>query len=348
MMESQTPREMLKGLLEGALPPRPLFLPIVFSLGARVENVPLRDFLSNPTKIFNSLRRIRAHLRADGVACYFDPYLEAEALGATIDWEFRESGATKTGSPLSWPDPAEKGTLPRAVISPEQAVRGACVAVAVEVIRRLNTVQRDGSILMAGVTGPFTLAARLTGLECEQSLRPEDVPREALEIAASFVTLLGTAFVEAGANLIFIQEDNLPTLSAENCQDWARLLAPTLNITRFYEALPVLYFSSRSAATENRNLIFQRQWDSILCPALDALPAGHPEAIPGWSTSPRALALPLGIFHAEQTSDAWLPASLREAIPALRPAILTTAGDVPAGADMKRLSRVFGEIPRAF
>jgi hypothetical protein len=346
MMESQTPREMLKGLLQGALPPRPLFLPIVFSLGARVENVPLRAFLSNPTKIFNSLRRMRAHFRADGVACYFDPYLEDEALGATIDWESRESAAPKTGSPLSWPDPAEKGTLPGNLVSPDQAIRGARVGVAIEVIRRLNTVLGDGSILMAGVTGPLTLAARLTGLESEEKLRTDGVPREALEIAGSFVTLLATAFVEAGANAIFIQEDHLPPLSPESCDEWASLLAPTLNIIRFYQALPVLSFSSRTA--ENVSLIFQRPWDCTLCPALNALSAARLEELTDWPSAPRALALPLEIFHAEEANEAGLPDSLIDAMRTLRPAVLTTAGDVPPNTDMKRLSKVLGEIPRAY
>ena len=37
-----TPRQILKGLLQGTPPPHPLFLPIVFSLGAKVE-VPTID-----------------------------------------------------------------------------------------------------------------------------------------------------------------------------------------------------------------------------------------------------------------------------------------------------------------
>lgn len=347
MTESQTPREMLKGLLQGALPLRPLFLPIVFSLGARVENVPLRAFFSNPTKIFNSLRRMRAHLRADGVACYFDPYLEAEALGATIEWESRESpNLRESPPPLSWPEPAEKGTLPEGLVSPEQAVRSSRVGVAIEVIRRLHTVLRDGSILMAGVTGPFTLAARLTGLEAEEALLPETVPPEARAIAASLVTQLATAFVEAGANLIFIQEDRLPILSAEGCEDWASLLAPTLNIVRFYQALPVLYFSSHSS--ETRKVIFERSWDGMLCPALDVHPTRRWEKPAGWVDAPRALALPLKIFQVEDTNEPGLHESLHRAIHALRPAILTTAGDLPAGTDMKRLLKVLGEVPRAF
>ena len=349
MTEHTTPREMLKDLLQGVLPPRPLFLPIVFSLGARVENVPLRDFLSSPTNIVNSLRRIRAHLRTDGVACYFDPLLEAEAFGAASDWESYESFAAKDRSrAVRWPGSFRKGTLPEGLVSPEQAIRSGRVAVAVDVIRRLNTVLRDGSILMAGVTGPLTLAALLTGLEGEQTRGPGDVQREALEIAASLVRLLASAFVEAGANLIFIQENALPIFSAESCDDWASLLAPTLNIIRFYQALPVLYFSSPAAAAENRNIIFRRPWDCILCPALDRLSTSHLEELAEHGGAPLALALPLETFQAEDAGETGPHQSLHRAISALRPAILTTAGDVPPDTDMKRLLKILGEVPRAF
>ena len=85
MDQRLTPRDALKGLLQGILPARPLFLPIVFALGAKIENPPLPAYLTNPTKITNAQRQIRTRLRSDGVSCYFDPNLEAEALGATIE-----------------------------------------------------------------------------------------------------------------------------------------------------------------------------------------------------------------------------------------------------------------------
>src|SRR4029077_18774449 len=87
MAETFNPRQAVQRLLQGIPPSRPLFLPIVFSLGARIENLPLRNFLSNPTKIASALRQIRTHLRSDGLTCYFDPFLEAEALGGALDWD---------------------------------------------------------------------------------------------------------------------------------------------------------------------------------------------------------------------------------------------------------------------
>src|SRR6516162_6705843 len=86
MPQSTPPRQILKQILQGTRPERPLFLPIVFSVGARVENTPLRDYLYNPTRICKALRQIRGYLTADGVACYFDSTLEAEALGAELQW----------------------------------------------------------------------------------------------------------------------------------------------------------------------------------------------------------------------------------------------------------------------
>src|SRR5271170_7898324 len=107
MAESLTPRQMIEGLLEAVAPPRPLFLPIVFSHGAAIEHLPLRSFLTNPTKISNSLRQIRAHLRSDGITCYFDPFLEAEELGGVLRWD--AEGRTPT---LAWPPQMAKGQRP--------------------------------------------------------------------------------------------------------------------------------------------------------------------------------------------------------------------------------------------
>lgn len=342
MVESPTPRQIVKRMLQGIAPPRPLFLPIVFSLGARIENLPLRAFLSNPTKISNSLIRIRGHLRSDGVACYFDPCLEAEALGAGLSWQTEEQPPT-----LHWSTRARKGALPEGLRSPEQAAKSGRIGIAVEVIRRLKTLLRDDSLLMAGVAGPFTLAAQLTQLEREDTLHREDVPDAAIELAASMITQVSSAFVEAGANLIIIQEEVLPALSAEDCEAWAGLLAPTFNIIRFYEALPVLQFSNHHSLAENREVIFRRHWDCILCPVLDGISSRESRRMPELGASTIGVALPRESFQIEEAVSEEAHQSLCQAISELRPAILTTAGDVPASTDMKRLIRILENVSGA-
>src|SRR6266436_8908220 len=176
MEQSPTPRQMAKGLLSGIVPSRPLFLPIVFSLGAKVENVPLGTFLGNPTKISSALRQMRTHLRSDGVACYFDPYLEVEALAATLQRISDDRAPT-----IHWPRPARMGELPEGLRSPEEAANSGRVPVAVEVIRRMNALPNRDFLLMAGVTGPLTLAAQLTELERKNNFHGDYLSEAAQE-----------------------------------------------------------------------------------------------------------------------------------------------------------------------
>jgi Uroporphyrinogen decarboxylase (URO-D) len=337
-----TPRHILKGLLQGTAPPRPLFLPIVFSLGAKVENLKLPAFLANATKITNALRQIRTHLRSDGVACYFDPYLEAVALGATLQYAPNDQPPA-----LQWPHPTEIGELPENLRSPEDAANNPRVAVAVEVIQRLKSLLRDEPLLCAGVTGPFTLAAHLADLRPADAPPREDFSDAALELAAATITQIATKFVEAGANVIFIQENICPVLSAEHCDAWAASLAPAFNIIRFYEALPVLLFSDENSFAANREVIFARNWDCILCPALAASPNSAAEIALPPNRANIGIALPTAPFQPAASPGAQNFAdSLHTIMMKMRPVLVTTAGDVPASTDVKLLTKVGEAIRR--
>jgi hypothetical protein len=333
---------MLKGMLQGTPPPRPLFLPIVFSLGAKIENLKLFAFLGNPTKITNALRQIRTHLRSDGVACYFDPYLEAKALGASLQCPNEDEPPTFRRS-----DRAEIGELPQGLRSPEDAAKSTHVTVAVEVIQRLKSLLRDEPLLCAGVSGPFTLAARLLDLRPAGAPPREDFSDAALDLAAATITQIATKFVEAGANVIFIQENIFPVLSPAHCDAWAASLAPAFNIVRFYEALPVLLFSDQSSFAANKQVVFARNWDCILCPALDASAAGVAETAPPPGHVHLGTALPTQAFRpgAGFTTENFTQ-SLHTIMSGVRPVLITTAGDVPASTDIKLLAEVAEAIRR--
>jgi hypothetical protein len=321
MAEKPTLRQMVKGLLQGISPPRPLLLPIVFSLGARIENIPLRAFLENPTKISNSLRQIRSHLRSDGVACYFDPWLEAEALGGVVQW-----GTGDQVQGLHWPQGARKGELPEGLCSAEEAAKCSRVGVAVEVIRRLKLLVREDSLLMAGVTGPFTLAARLAQLDRNQIVRSEQLPDAVLGTAAEVMTRIASTLAEAGADIIFILEEVLPVFSAESCAGWAASLMPAFNVIRFYGALPVLQLLGSSSFSENSDGILRQRWDCVVCPTLEGIQSASTRKFKELNATGLGIALPL--------------------VAELQPAILTTAGDVPATTDIKRLMRLMEEVRR--
>jgi hypothetical protein len=334
---------MIQGLLRGIAPPRPLFLPIVFSPGARVENQPLPAFLANPTKICNAQRQMRGPLRTDGFSCYFDPFLEVEALGATLQRE-----AADRPPVLHWPQDAGPGELPADLRAPEEAAKSGRVPIALDVLRRMNAIVRDDAILMAGVTGPLTLAARLAQLDTSDAWRTRGVPESAVELAASVVTRISGALVEAGASLIMIQEDFLPILTEERCAAWASALEPAFNVIRFYGALPALQLTDADVFAANAAVILRRRWDCILCPSLCEF--SSPTAVGPANGCPAALGLsiPLEMFQLDDPALQVCCETVRRNVAASRPAIITTAGDVPAMTDMKRLSKILENVPRHY
>ncbi|MGD0957622.1 MAG: uroporphyrinogen decarboxylase family protein [Candidatus Acidiferrales bacterium] len=340
MAGNLTPREIVKGLLQGGAPPRPLLLPIVFSHAARVENMPLRTFLGNPTKISNSLRQIRGRLRSDGIACYFDPFLEAEALGATLQW------TSDDGPPsLHWPGRVTRGELPEGSHSQQDAAKTSRATIAVDVIRRLKAVVRDDCLLMASVTGPLTLAAFLLQLDPADALGHPDIPSPALDLAAAVISGIAAAFVEAGAGLVLIREDFLPALSPEGLESWFSRLATTINIIRFYEALPVLLLTCKEALAVKGEAIARQPWDCVVCPVLDG-PAPYTAAFSNLGPARFGVALPPKLFDAGKSSAADFEDALRR-VSDLRPAVVTTAGDVPAAADVERLNKLWENVRRS-
>ncbi len=331
MAESATPRRLVQEFLQGAPASRPLFLPIIFAHGARVESVPLRAYLTNPTKISNGLRQIRGRIRADGVICYYDPLLEAEALGATIDWSSDDGPRS-----LRWPQPSDAGELPGALRSADEAAKSGRVAVAIDVIKRLKAMLRDECLLVAGVSGPYTLAAQLLQFSAGETRRAQDFSTSALDLAADAMTAVASAFLEAGASAVVIHEDALPVLSIDDASEWASRLGTTINIIRFYQALPVLLLSQASALAANREAIAQQSWDCAICAALEA---PMPDAPERWGA-----ALPLALFGSE-SSPPLAPEDLKSRFASLTgPVVVTTAGDVPAAADMEPLKKVWDTI----
>ncbi len=321
-------REAVRSILQGTTPPRPLFLPIVFSHAARIENLPLRAFLANPTKITQALRQLRGHLRSDGLTCYFDPYLEIEALGGILEWGSSEQPSAR----WTW-DPVN-GDLPEGFRTMDELPTRGRIPVAVEVIRRLKSLVRDDCLLTVGVSGPFTLAAQLMRAK-KDALGEAEVSSRTLELASEAIALVARAFLEAGANVVFIREELPASLSSS--ADWASLLATTINIVRFYQAIPVLLLSP---GAQFLSPVFQQSLDCVVCPVL-------PEALPGlpekWITpapSNFGIAIPVSVIAEPRPSLEELAEDFRRLTYTFRPTLITTAGDVPHTADLRNLGKL--------
>jgi len=325
-----SPRQAVKELLEGIAPSRPLFLPIVFSLGARIENVPLQAFLSNPTKIASALRQIRGRVPAEGVTCYFDPYLEAEALGAAIHWETDEGPAE-----LRWPQGATADRLPAGMRSPETAQQGGRIPVAVEVIRRMRDALRDTALLMAGLSGPVALASMLLRANESGAGMGGPMPAAAVEASGAALAEIARALVDAGADVILIQERIPAGLQPERVEDGVSQLSTAVNIIRFYAALPVLLL----AAGDARGPLAACGGAAsacIVCPEWNEASGSGTRAAAAAGSPMCGVALPVNAFDGVESAE--LDARLAGTARQLAPAIVTTAGDISRIANLKRLA----------
>ena len=333
MAGTAKPRQVARELLEGKTPSRPLFLPIVFSLGARIESVPLRTYLGNPTKIASALRQIRGRVPADGVTCYFDPFLEAEALGGTVEW------ATDDGPPrLVWPGGVAENGLPHGIRGAEEAAKSGRVPVVVEVIKRMKDAVRDSALLMVGLNGPMALAGMLT----------DQAPTtEAVEVAGAAVTEIARTLLEAGTNVIVMREGFPTEVAAEISEQAAGELETIRNIVRFHEAL--LMFLPTGRAAVGRSAADENTIANEVIPCIEWPRRIYGAAGIGFERDsvPWGLALPVDAFVEKENEYAQFEHGMNLIVGAARPAVVTTASDVPAASDMKRLGRISAAMAQA-
>ncbi len=274
-------------------------MPLVFTVGSRLESVSSTEFMKNPTKITNALRQLRATLKLDGLCCYFDPSLEGVAL---------EQAKFSAGS---GDQVASKGRVP----------------VAVEVLKRARVMLKDEPALIARITGPLTLAR-------SQVVDPQHGAFDcrAVQSCAEALAGLAKAYVEAGADLILLVETVLPAPEPDMVDWWASLLVPIINVVRFYEAVPVLVLGDDLSAAGAR-LLAERHWECVLCPTVAGVKLLSPDA---WKQGGAALgiALPTEVFTDAPSEVAGVQQMITDA----KPVLLTTAGEISVSADLKHVS----------
>jgi hypothetical protein len=132
----------------------------------------------------------------------------------------------------------------------------------------------------------------------------------------------------------------LPALSADEAADWASRLSSAINIIRFYQALPVLLLTCKESVAANREVILRQPWDCVVCPVLDPMAAEESARYAELGSARFGVALPTQAFDPGMTGAAGLDESVCRVVADLRPAVITTAGDMPASASMERLNRV--------
>jgi hypothetical protein len=94
----------------------------------------------------------------------------------------------------------------------------------------------------------------------------------------------------------------------------------------------------------NRDAIVREPWDCVACSVFD----GRPESalLPELGSTRLGVALPPEAFAPNGPGSADFDESVRQIVSNLRPAVVTTAGDLPAAVDIERLNKLWENIRR--
>jgi hypothetical protein len=223
------PRSIVKALIDGKPPARRLFMPLIFALAAKLEDVSPSNFVVNPTKIANSLVAVYQRLRPDGVTCYFDLFLIAEALGCRLDW---------STSPTTFERPSREAALQMLRQPPGEAKQHGRLPVALEVVHRVQGTLRAGPALVVGLPGPLRVLQQLLGQDVLRELAEgEDDALEGFETLVEIALSIARTFCLAGTHLLYFDELDVPPAFLPS---WESAMVALWKTVRFHGALPVL------------------------------------------------------------------------------------------------------------
>jgi hypothetical protein len=223
-------------------------VPLIFSFGAALEDLPLEKFLGDPTKISNTLRLIQNYFQVDGVVCYGDCTIVAEALGCHVSMD--------TYPPEVEPLPEWPGDLEDRLAQLAESGR---VVTALEVTRRLNILLPE-SILVGLAPGPLTVAHQLTGLPIPEVFDRAEFVSFATKASLTFAKALG----DAGIDSLIVTEKVLPPLGDETAKVLAKSYAPIWNTAKFYDLSPLLMVEQFAPGNADR---LRRVVDGLVFPA---------------------------------------------------------------------------------
>jgi len=203
---------------------RPVFVPFVYGLAAKIGQIPLRETVSDAAYFTHSLEEAYKLLKYDGIVNNFDSTLEAEAFGCELEWPGDYVAPRTTGC----------GQLELREVNPEESSR---IPILLETTKRIVMSQGKEIAVIGVLTGPCSLVKTITG---EGNHDIENV----ISLAGSLLTKLTKSLCELRIDAVFFREDILgaeyPGELLSHNKPYAAVYATLFNLIKYYNGYPVL------------------------------------------------------------------------------------------------------------
>lgn len=203
---------------------RPVFVPFVYGLAAKIGQISLREMVSDATYYTHSLEEAYKLFEYDGIVNNFDSTLEAETFGCELEW------------PADYVAPriAGCGQLQLREINPEESSR---IPILMETTKRIVMSQGKEIAVIGVLVGPCSLVKTLIG---DKDLDIGDV----ISLAGSLLTKLTRSLCELRIDAVFFREDLLgaeyPGELLSRNKPYAAVYATLFNLIKYYNCYPAL------------------------------------------------------------------------------------------------------------
>lgn len=256
-----TSKKLVRGIFESAALPRLPFVPWMFTHAPRLEQIPVRRMFDDPTQYVRCLQNTRKLYGYDAIISSFDPSLEMEICGCTVDWRGDYEAPTIRPKP-----DFDFGSLKD--VNVENAGKTGRFGTVVESLRRINMVSGSNVALAAVVNGPLTVTASLTGREPIKDLieKPEQTMKT-IESTAAFLLKVVQIYCQLQLDIVLIADRLMATFPKEYLSWLQSTLSPIVNTVRFYNAFSVLLPGESSP--DNLSSLIDLGFDGIVASGID-------------------------------------------------------------------------------
>jgi uroporphyrinogen-III decarboxylase len=218
-------KEFIQKFFKGRAVTRPPFIPLLGTYVTRVDQVKPEQLYSDPGTLVSAVSNTQQLLGYDPLIFPIDNTIEAEALGAVVEWKDEEMPSI------------EKNITADRPIQAETIQSAGRVPLILEAIERMEKVNGKDQPIIVTMTGPFTVLKQLYGENFLEELEP-DLLEEKLEAITQSLVQLCKHYGDKKVSGILVYEDiDYDTYRVQNVK---RFYSPVFNVIKYYNIFGIL------------------------------------------------------------------------------------------------------------
>jgi hypothetical protein len=168
---------------------RPVFIPFVYGLAAKIGQIPLQDMVADVSYYVHSLEEACELFKYDGIVNHYDATIEAEVFGCELEWP---------GDYVT-PRVTSCRQIELREANPEESSR---IQILLETTKRIVMSRGKDVAVISTLSGPCSLVRTLTGGGKENI---ENV----ISLAGNFLKKMVKSLCELRVDAVFFREDLL-------------------------------------------------------------------------------------------------------------------------------------------